>query len=171
MARFSRWTAVSVLAAALLLPGTAQAATAVTFVAPQDYADGNLAWGPVDQRLTLEGLERIIQRIAAKRLPAGTDIDIAVLDLDLAGRVNPLRSRTGDMRVMRQDTWPSMTLRYTVRRGGKVVARGEDTLRAMNYLMDPAAVRSAEPLRFEKAMLDSWFRVRFASLDARRPAS
>lgn len=168
---FGRLAGVALALAATLLPGDARAATRVTFTAPQNYRDGNLAWGPVDQRLTLEGLERLIQRLAAKRLPAGTDLDIAVIDLDLAGAINPLRSRTGELRVMRQNTWPSMTLRYTLRRGGKVIARGEDTLRAMNYLTNPVAVRSTEPLRFEKAMLDDWFLSRFASLSAKPPTS
>lgn len=158
------------LAMAALAPAAALAGASVTFVSPENYRDGNLSWGPVEQRLTLEGLERIIRRLADRRLPAGYEIDIAVLDVDLAGKINPLRSRTGELRIMRQDTWPSMTLRYTLRRGGRVVARGEETLRAMNYLMDPVAVRSTEPLRFEKAMLDNWFRTRFAGLAAKRAA-
>ncbi|MCK0207158.1 DUF3016 domain-containing protein [Starkeya koreensis] len=160
-----------ILGAVLLLAPAAQAAGAVTFVAPQNYRDGNLGWGPVDQRLTLEGLERIFRNAAAKRLPAGYEIDVAVLDVDLAGKIDPVRARTGELRVMRQDTWPSMTLRYTLRRGGKVIVRGEETLRAMNYLMDPVAIRSTEPLRFEKAMVNDWFRTRFAGLDAARPAT
>lgn len=159
------------LGAVLLLAPAARAETGVTFVAPQNYRDGNLGWGPVDQRLTLEGLERIIRTAAAKRLPAGYEIDVAVLDVDLAGKIDPVRTRTGELRVMRQDTWPSMTLRYTLRRSGKVIARGEETLRAMNYLMDPVAIRSSEPLRFEKTMLNDWFRARFAGLGAARPAS
>lgn len=167
--RLNRSCAALILGAALLLPTAAQAASSVTFVAPQNYRDGNLSWGPVEQRLTLEGLERIIKRLAGQRLPAGYEIDVAVLDLDLAGRINPLRARSGELRLMRQDTWPSMTLRYTLRRDGRVVARGEEMLRAMNYLMDPVAVRSREALRFEKAMLDHWFRTRFARLPASRP--
>jgi len=159
------------LGAVLMLPPAAQAATTVTFVAAQNYRDGNLAWGPVDQRLTLEGLERIIRNLAARRLPPGYEIDVAVLDLDLAGKIDPLRARSGELRVMRQDTWPSMTLRYSLRRGGRVIARGEETLRAMNYLTDPVAVRSTDTLRFEKAMLDSWFRTRFAALEAKRSGS
>lgn len=154
---------LTLAAAAFLLPAAAQAATTVRFVAPQTYTDGNLAWSSVDQRLTFEGLERIIARLARKRLPAGDDLEVDVLGLDLAGKIDPLMSRTGTLRVMRADTWPSMTLRYTLRRQGRVIAKGEDTLRAMNYLMDPVAVRSSEPLRFEKAMLDTWFRTRFAS--------
>lgn len=167
-------SALALAAALAVVPALsagAQAATTVTFLNPEKYQDGNLSWGPVDQRLTLEGLQRIIQRLARERLPAGYEIDIAVLDLDLAGKINPIRSRTGELRVMRQDTWPSMKLSYTLRRSGKEVARGQDTLRAMNYLLDPVAVRSGEPLAFEKAMLDRWFRTRFASLRTARPAS
>ncbi|CAA0112884.1 Uncharacterised protein [Starkeya nomas] len=160
-------SATLMFGAALVLPAAAQAATTVTFVAPQTYRDGNLSWGPVQQRLTLDGLERIIKRLAGEHLPAGYELDIAVLDLDLAGKVDPLRSRTGELRVMRQDTWPSMKLAYTLRKGGRVVARGEDTLRAMNYLADPVARRSTEPLRFEKAMLDRWFRRTFSPSGAR----
>lgn len=142
----------------------ADAATRVRFIAPQTYTDGNLSWRPVDQRLTLEGLTRIIDNLGNRYLPKGYDLDIDVLDIDLAGKINPLTSRTGELRVMRGDTWPSMKLRYTLRNGSRIVARGEDTLRSMNYLMDPIAVRSNEPLRFEKAMLANWLRQRVAGL-------
>ncbi|WGD29886.1 DUF3016 domain-containing protein [Ancylobacter sp. WKF20] len=153
-----------ILAAALgtalagFIPASAQAGTArITFVAPQNYTDGNLGWAPVDQRLTLEGLTRIIERLAATRLPPGDTLEVSVLNLDLAGMINPLASRTGTLRVMREDTWPSIKLAYTLRRDGRVLARGEETIRSLNYLMDPVAVRSVDPLRFEKALLTRWF--------------
>lgn len=136
---------------------TAEAGTArVTFVAPQGYTDGNLGWSTVDQRLTLEGITRIIERLAATRLPAGDTLEVSLLDLDLAGTINPMASRTGTLRVMREDTWPSMKLAYTLRRNGRVLARGEETIRSLNYLTDPVAVRSVDPLRFEKALLTKW---------------
>lgn len=147
---------------------TAEAATRVRFIAPQNYTDGNLSWGPVDQRLTLEGLDRIITRLENQYIPKGYDLDVEILDIDLAGKIDPLISRTGQLRVMRGDTWPTIKLRYVLRKGSRVVARGEDTLRSMNYLMDPIATRSNESLRFEKAMLANWLHQRFASID---PAS
>lgn len=156
--------------AALLLPAfgltAAQAATRVSFIAPQTYTDGNLTWGPVDQRLTLEGLERILLRLADRYVPAGTDLDIEVLDIDLAGKIDPLRSRTNTLRVMRQDTWPQMRLRTTLRRNGRIVAQGEERVLKVNYLMDPIAIRSDDRLRFEKAMLADWFAKRFAAQPA-----
>ncbi|MCS0502977.1 DUF3016 domain-containing protein [Ancylobacter mangrovi] len=164
---------VLALAAAGLLPALARAETRVSFLAPQTYTDGNLGWGPVDQRLTLEGLERIIGKLAEKRLASGDDLDVAVLDIDLAGQINPVRAPSGTLRVMRADTWPSMRLRYTLRRGGRTLARGEETIRSIDYLSDPSTVRSLDPLRFEKAMLADWFRARFGGATPGRlpPAS
>lgn len=153
------------LLAALLAAGPAYAVPAtarVNFVAPQDYVDGNLEWSPVDQRLTFEGLTRLFAREAARRLPAGTVMEVDILALDLAGRIDPLAARSGELRVMRADTWPSLALRYRLLRDGRVIGRGEATLRSMNYLMDPVAARSSEPLRYERAMIADWFRARFA---------
>lgn len=154
----TRWLILGVLAGFVPALSNAAAGTAtVTFTAPQNYADGNLGWSAVDQRLTLEGLTRLIERLATTQLPPDAALEVRVLDLDLAGKIDPLASRTGTLRVMRADTWPSMKLAYTLRRNGRVLARGEDTIRSLNYLMDPVAVRSVEPLRFEKALLTKWF--------------
>ncbi|MBS7542409.1 DUF3016 domain-containing protein [Ancylobacter oerskovii] len=158
------------LLAALTAAGPASAGTRaaspavarVNFVAPQNYVDGNLQWSSVDQRLTFEGLSRLFDREARRALPPGTTIEIDILALDLAGRIDPLASRTGELRVMRPDTWPSLPLRYRLLRDGRVIGRGEETLRAMNYLMDPVAARSGAPLRYERAMIAGWFRTRFA---------
>lgn len=155
--------ALLTIAALAGMPGAASAAVTVRFTDPAAYADGNLGWSPVDQRLTLDGLRRILKQLAAKRLAPGYDLEVEVLDLDLAGRIDPLRSTSGELRIMRADTWPSMRLGYTLRRGGHVVLRREETIRAQNYLLDPVAVRGSEPLRFEKAMLDNWFRTRLAA--------
>lgn len=160
----------ALLIPALTLTGTAQAATRVSFIAPQNYTDGNLTWGPVDQRLTLEGLERIMKRLAARYVPVGDDLDIEVLDLDLAGKIDPLRSTSNTQRIMRPDTWPQMRLRTTLRRKGRVVAQSEETILKVNYLMDPRAVRSDDRLRFEKALLADWFAKHFPGKSAAQPA-
>ncbi len=154
-----RHAAYALLLAALsLVPAAAEAGTArVAFVAPEGYTDGNLGWAPVDQRLTQDGLARIVERLARTRLPPGDALEVSVLDLDLAGMINPLASRTGTLRVMREDTWPSIKLTYTLRRNGRVLASGAETIRSLNYLMDPVAVRAVDPLRFEKALMTRWF--------------
>ncbi|GAB4069625.1 DUF3016 domain-containing protein [Ancylobacter sonchi] len=151
-------TPAGISPAAAAAPATAR----VNFIAPQGYVDGNLEWSPVDQRLTFEGLSRIFDREARRALPPGTAMEVDILALDLAGKIDPLASRTGELRVMRADTWPSLTLRYRLVRDGRVVGRGEETLRSMNYLMNPRAARSGEPLRYERAMIADWFRARFA---------
>ncbi|MDR6954603.1 hypothetical protein J2X65_003977 [Ancylobacter sp. 3268] len=168
--RSCRLTALGLLAALVAAgpaiagpPLSPPAAARVNFIAPQSYVDGNLEWSSVDQRLTFEGLTRIFSSEARRALPPGTTIEIDILALDLAGKINPLVSRTGELRVMREDTWPSLTLRYRLVRDGRTTARGEQTLRAMNYLVNPRAARSGEPLRYERAMIAEWFRTRFGS--------
>ena len=159
--RMRRTFAATCLAATLLAASGASAATTVSFAAPETYTDGNLGWSAVDQRLTLEGLKRVFHGLASQYLPRDAVLEVTVLNLDLAGRINPVRSGAGELRIMRGDTWPSMKLRYVLRRNGRIIARGEDSLRAMNYLTRPSA-RSSEPLRFEKTMLADWFRTRLA---------
>lgn len=157
---------LSTLLLATVLLGAASpadAAVRVAFADPAGFTDGNLGWSPVDRRLTQDGVRRIFTQLAAKRLAAGYDLDVEVLDIDLAGRINPIRSPSAELRVMRPDTWPAMRLRYTLRRDGRVVLAREERILDQNYLMDPLATRSSEPLRFEKAMLDDWFRTRFAA--------
>jgi len=58
---------------------------------------------------------------------------------------------------------PSITLRYTLSPAGTIVAEGQDVLTDINY-MTHVGTRSMgrDPLRFEKALLDGWFRARFA---------
>lgn len=156
-------TLALVLAVGTAAPVRAEAPATATlrFLAPEAYVDGNLGWSPVDQRLTFEGLSRICAQEARRLLPAGHVLAVDIIALDLAGRIDPLTSRNGETRVMRPDTWPSMTLRYRLMRGARVVAHGEATLRAMDYLADPRAARSGEPLRYERAMIVRWLRERF----------
>ncbi len=59
--------------------------------------------------------------------------------------------------MVRDITWPRMTLRYTLSRGDQVLASGEDRLVDMNFMMSVNIYASSDPLRYEKAMLDDWF--------------
>jgi hypothetical protein len=52
-------------------------------------------------------------------------------------------------------------LRYTLKQGGREVARGEEQIRDMAYLMTAGPRFDSDTLRHEKKMLDAWFRARF----------
>jgi hypothetical protein len=81
-----------------------------------------------------------------------------VLDLDLAGRLEPSRRGARDLRILRGGAdWPRMKLHYTIEAGGKVVNSGDATLQDMNYQFNSNRLSDSDPLRYEKHMIDAWF--------------
>lgn len=150
--------------AGLLAATPAIAEVRVSFVDPRGYTDAGLyAPGPVNADApALIGLRRIMER-AGQRLPAGQDLTIEVLDVDLAGFFPPWQRLGTPIRVMETTTWPRIRLRYTLTRAGRTVASGEEEVTDMTYLRRPAVTRSAVPLRFEEPMLLDWFADRFGA--------
>ncbi len=151
--------------AALLSMASAGALAApvatVTFANPTSFSDvGDSSW---EREAIFKELGDHFGRLAA-RLPAGQELTVEVLDLDLAGRVYPARYSARDMRVLKGGAdWPHIKMRYTISEGGTVVRQGEESLSDMNYLQRYNRYRSDETLRYEKSMLDDWFRQRIAA--------
>jgi hypothetical protein len=104
-----------------------------------------------------------MRRLADRYLAPGQVLTIRVLDVDLAGELESVRSASG-LRIMREGTWPRIKLRYTLARSGRTAQQGEETIAAMDYLMTAGDRLSTDPLRLEKAMLTDWFRARFGGL-------
>ncbi|MES3023383.1 MAG: DUF3016 domain-containing protein [Pseudomonadota bacterium] len=149
------------LAAALALAaGTAGAGVNIRFANPDNYAD--LPHSASDRARVLEGLGEHFEKLGA-RLPAGQQLDVEVLDVDLAGRIDPYFSNQQDVRVMRNAAdWPSMRLRYTLRSGEQVISSGEQDLRNMMYLNRTNRHDLSDGLRYEKQMIDEWFKEKIA---------
>lgn len=145
----------SVLAGlAVLAAGAASAATTVTFVEPDKYTD--VPFSQIERERVLDELRGHFEKLGA-RLPAGQDLRIQVLDVDLAGITRPTASRP-DMRFLTGGAdWPSLRLRYTVEQGGQVLKSGEDRLTDMTYMQHLNAYPSDTALRYEKRMIDEWF--------------
>src|SRR6202007_505503 len=106
-------------------------------------------------------IERHLQRLADRRLPESDALAIEVLDIDLAGHFEPFQFRGGnDVRIVRDITAPRIKLRYTLTRGDQVIAKGEEQLTDLNFMMSGARYSSDDRLRYEKALLDDWFEKR-----------
>jgi hypothetical protein len=133
------------------------------------YGDGREAAGNRAE------LARHIEHLAASKLPADQTLEVEILDVTLAGRLEswstglhdvPRFASRGawpfgsDVRVMRSATWPSIKLRYRLTQGEQVVASGEESVSDMSYLDWPNSYPSGDSLRYEKSMLDSWFHQR-----------
>jgi hypothetical protein len=143
------------LAAALLLPafGTFAAAT-VTYVNPEKMTD--VPRFPSDRESMEITFREHLDKLS-QRLPAGQQLVVEFLDIDLAGDVFP-RVPVQDIRVLKgRADWPRMHLRYRIEQGGTVLRSGERELADPNYLMNSSR-HNGELYQHEKDMLDDWFR-------------
>ena len=155
---------VSALCVSAALAGAASAfstacsaAVAVTFSKPDQYAD--LPFMTRERDDVLKTLKQHFEKLGAT-LPAGQDFSVEVIDVDLAGRLEP-STMTGatELRVLRGGAdWPMIQLRYRVEAGGKSLKAGEARVTDMNYLGHLNRYSTSESLRYEKAMLDDWFK-------------
>ncbi len=153
--RFSRAAAVAGGVLLALAAGGAAAAVTVNFVQPDHYAD--VPFSPVERDQVLKDLRAHLEKLGAA-LPAGTDLSIDVLDVDLAGTSRP-SAHHPDLRVLKGGAdWPQMHLRYTLSRDGKVIKSGNEQLADMSYLDHVNRYSSDTRLRYEKQMLDDWFK-------------
>lgn len=144
----------------LLATGSAFAGATVTFAKPEQFSDVPFASWERDR--VLQDLSKHFDKLAAT-LPAGQELNVEVLDLDLAGRTWPGRWSNPDLRVMNgRADWPHLKMRYTVTQNGQVVRSGEETLSDMSYLQRHNRYYGGDALRYEKRMLDDWFKERVA---------
>jgi hypothetical protein len=132
----------------------------VKFVEPDKFYDaGNRTF---DQAANLKVIEQFMQQLGQRYLPDGQVLDIDVLDVDLAGYVRP--TRNGDLRVVRgKADWPSFSLRYALSSGGQALKSGEERVKDMNYTGHIPSYGTRDPLRYEKQVLDGWFKERFTA--------
>ena len=153
-----RLTIKSSLAALVLLAATTGAAWAqvsVSYVKPDEFMD--MPHGQIDRERVLKDFTQYFAKLD-KKLPAGQQLKIEVLDIDLAGRLWPRRSGGEDIRIMNGGAdWPHMKLRYTLEENGTVLRSGESDLSNMMYQQRMTRLSDSDPLRYEKQMIDDWF--------------
>lgn len=145
--------------AALMACGVASAVgrADVRYVQPEKFVDAGA--GIVErertQRLLTEHFETL-----AQRLPDGQVLQVQVTQVDLAGEMDTLYFHR--VRVLGQfPDAPRVSLRYELRQGEQVLARGEEDLSDINYQAGRAYLRGGEALGYERRMLDRWFQARF----------
>ncbi|TFW16113.1 DUF3016 domain-containing protein [Duganella callida] len=142
--------------AALLVASSAWAEVIVTYTKPDDYTD--VSRSVIERERTLKAFSDYFATLD-KKLPAGQTLKIEVLDIDLAGREYPRRFSGEDIRIMNGGAdWPHMHLKYTLEQDGKVIRSGDQQLSNMNYQNRTMGYFDSDPLRYEKQMLDDWFK-------------
>nr|WP_314539172.1 DUF3016 domain-containing protein [uncultured Massilia sp.] len=144
------------LASLLLAPGLASAAVTVNFVAPERFTD--LPRAPELRQQALDDIADHFRRLGEGLAPH-MDLVVDVLDIDLAGRERPGTPSFDSLRIMDGiGDRPRMHLRYLLTDDGKEVARGEAELSDSGYRERISTYPGAENLRYEKQMIDDWWR-------------
>lgn len=139
----------------LLAHGVGAAAVTVNYVRDADFTD--LPRTPWQRQQALEDISEHFQALG-KGLPAGQDLVIDVLDIDLAGREDPSRFGVSGVRVLRHEgDWPRMRLRYSLIEGGKVLKSGDAQLSDKSYGSHGNSYPSSARLPVEKQMIDDWW--------------
>jgi hypothetical protein len=142
----------------------ASAAVTVAFSHPENYRD--LPFATSDRERVLKDLGEHFASLG-KDLPPGQDLRVEVTDLDMAGRIHPNFRGGQELRILNGGAdWPHMALRYSLESNGRVIASGKENLSDMNYLDHISRYNDGDTLRYEKRMIDDWFRNKFV---ARRP--
>ena len=152
------WLATSLWVACAGI-GTAGAGVTVTFVKPENYAD--MPFSPQAKERVLKDLQAHFTKLGSK-LASDRDLKLEILDLDLAGRTAFSRRGAEDFRVLRGEAdWPRMQVRYSLESKGTVIQSGEERLADMDYLHHGNSYTSNTSLRYEKRMIDDWFKRKF----------
>ncbi|KQQ33685.1 hypothetical protein ASF61_11560 [Duganella sp. Leaf126] len=137
-----------------LAAGSAMATVTVTYVDPQKMTD--VPRFEAD-RTAMEADFRSYLEELGKQLPAGQDLKVDILDIDLAGDVFP-RVPVRDIRVTKGTyDFPRIHLRYRIEQDGKVLRSGERELADRNYQLN-GDINRTELYGYEKRMLGEWFK-------------
>lgn len=147
---------------ALLLSGACAALAGnveVSFVEPASFTDaGNTRW---DEDGNLQMLARHLQQLGQRLLPDNQVLKVLVLDVDLAGTVRNIV--TGVHVLNGSSDFPKIHLTYTLEKDGVAQSQGDEWVTDLDYAHHLTQRVAPEPLRYEKLMLDAWFKSRFAA--------
>jgi hypothetical protein len=152
------------LALALTFPPLAAADPAaqveVVYVDPQKFTDVRNGYTQTDSArdFYLAEIGRYIEQRAAPRLAEGDTFRVTITDVELAGDYEARRPSVTNVRIIRDVTPARIDLRFQLARAdGTVRAEGERTLRSTGYPVG-VGIDPADPLRYEKVLLDDWLR-------------
>jgi len=148
------------LAAAALCVAAAEPSVSISFPNHGKYADAGE--GERDVRRTEAALSAHLEHLAERALAADTQLNIELLDIDLAGRISVGRLPAGVRVLDGRTDWPRIELRYTLTASDGTVSRGQESLSDPTYLQRHLGA-SSDPLHHEKRLLSDWFRQRFSA--------
>jgi hypothetical protein len=116
---------------------------------------------------TFEGINEYMHELASA-LPDNQKLSMKVTDLDLAGQVLPasfvgLSQGVSDVRVIKNIDIPRINFSYQLLdTSGAVIQQAEVDLKDMSFMDRGNRFFDSESLRYEKNMLQRWFKQEFS---------
>jgi hypothetical protein len=139
--------------------------TEVIFSHPEKFADVRDSYNATDKGRDgiLDQLRDYLVQRANYYIPEGQKLTVTVTDVDMAGDFEPWRGpQMSDVRVVKDIYPPKIDLTYTVTGpSNQVIKEGKRQLRDLAFLMKASPVSRDDTLRYEKALIDDWFRSDF----------
>lgn len=158
------WRLIPLLALVLTFPPLAAADPAarveVVYVDPQKFTDVRNGYTQTDSArdFYLAEIRRYIEQRAGRRLADGDTLRVTITDVELAGDYEARRPSVTNVRIIREVNPARIDLSFRLARAdGTVLAEGERRLRSTGYPVG-VGIDPADPLRYEKALLDDWLR-------------
>ena len=150
------------LALAFPPPGAADPAARVevVYVDPQQFTDVRNGYTQTDSArdFYLAEIRRYIEQRAGRRLADGDTLRVTITDVELAGDYEARRPSVTNVRIIREVNPARIDLSFRLARAdGTVLAEGERRLRSTGYPVG-VGIDPADPLRYEKVLLDDWLR-------------
>lgn len=146
------------VAGVMALPAQARGLAEVHYVQPEQFTDAG--FGVLARERTQALLTAQIEALA-RRLPDGQRLRITFTDVDLAGEIDVFGPHGLRVMGLVPDA-PRLSLRFELTQGGQVVARGEEQLRDLSYLIRRTGLDARTDLPYENRLLTEWFEQRFA---------
>lgn len=125
--------------------------------------DRDLQYAPGDAGFR-KALTRLVVATAIPLMKPGQSLSVNFEEITLAGSFEPWRApRAGSVRFMTGAYPPRIALKFRwIAVDGSVIREGARLLTNLDYLRDPRAALSNDPLRFDKALLQEWLELELA---------
>ena len=149
-----------VLLFSVIVPSAFAATSEVTWTNPEEYRDIHHGENHRKkfQARVFRGFEEHFAKLASS-LPEGQTLKVEVTDVDLAGDVFVSHRQ---VRVVKEIYFPRLKFKYQViDKDGNEVKQGEENLKDMNFMMTSSLKYNNDFLRYEKRLLDNWFKKTF----------
>lgn len=140
-----------------LAANAASAEVFVNYINPEKFAD--LPLGEWERKKTLEDIAAYFTKLG-EDMPKDQVLKLDIYNIDLSGQEVRGNRAGGDVRSRDgKNDWPLIELQYSLSKGGQVIDSGDAKISDVAYMqrMMKRAYEMDE-LRFEKRMIQEWFK-------------